>query len=266
MKFSIIVVSLNAGDRLLHTVESILCQTYRNYEIIVQDGVSGDGSIDKLPENDKITVVYETDHGIYDAMNRALKRALGEYVLFLNCGDYLKDQNVLTEVAKTIKEHPGKGIYYGDIYNRKEKTLISSNPQITPFACYRNLPCHQACFYARKLFASRAYNTDYKIRADYEHFLFCYFKEGVRPFYINKVLASYEGGGYSDSEEGKALSIVEHKEITQLYMTKKQIITYRIILFLTLAPLRRKITENPLLAAWYQRGKRLLYSKPRKLK
>ena len=86
--FSIIVVSLNAGEELLHTIDSILKQTEQGYEIIVKDGFSSDGSIEQLPSDDRIRLFQQKDKSIYDAMNQAVQYASGEYYLFMNCGDY----------------------------------------------------------------------------------------------------------------------------------------------------------------------------------
>ncbi|WP_304679261.1 glycosyltransferase, partial [uncultured Muribaculum sp.] len=81
-------VCLNAGDKLRRTVGSILAQSYPHYEIIVKDGMSTDGSVDKLPEDGRIRIVRQKDRGIYDAMNQATLLAEGDYLLYLNCGDY----------------------------------------------------------------------------------------------------------------------------------------------------------------------------------
>ena len=87
IKFSIIVVCLNAGEKLHKTLESVLRQSYTGFEILVKDGMSTDGSIEALPQEDAIRVVRQKDKSIYDAMNQAILLAEGDYLLFLNCGD-----------------------------------------------------------------------------------------------------------------------------------------------------------------------------------
>lgn len=79
IKFSIITVCLNAGNDLLETVESTLKQSYDEFEIIVKDGFSKDGSIEKLPQNKKVCVYQERDKNVYDAMNQAIAYATGDY-------------------------------------------------------------------------------------------------------------------------------------------------------------------------------------------
>ena len=173
MKFSIIVVCLNPGPKLNQTLDSILSQTYPSFEIIVKDGGSRDGSIETMREDRRIHLYQESDHSIYEAMNQAVSHVTGDYILFLNCGDLFYDNEVLTHTAQFMEQHPAKlqGIYYGDTYSAKTGTKISSPPRITGFVCYRNIPCHQSCFYAADLCRQKPYEPKYKIRADYEHFL-----------------------------------------------------------------------------------------------
>ena len=145
MKFSIIVVCLNPGTKLNQTLDSILAQTCPDFEVIVKDGGSRDGSIESMRTDGRIHLYQEPDHSIYEAMNQT-----GDYILFLNCGDLFYDKEVLAHTAQFMEQHPMKlqGIYYGDTYSAKTDTKISSPPRITGFVCYRNIPCHQSCFCA----------------------------------------------------------------------------------------------------------------------
>ena len=102
MKFSIITVCLNPGEKLGITLESVLGQTCEDAEIIVKDGCSRDGSVEKWqrehggdPGADRVRIFVEKDSGIYDAMNQAAAHAQGEFLLFLNCGDAFPDEGVL---------------------------------------------------------------------------------------------------------------------------------------------------------------------------
>ena len=87
--FSILVVCLNAGNKLKQTIESITAQDFNDYEIVVKDGGSTDGSLQKLAEDNRLRILQQRDTGIYDAMNQAAEAARGRYVYFLNCGDLL---------------------------------------------------------------------------------------------------------------------------------------------------------------------------------
>lgn len=92
ISFSIVVVCLNPGEKLLKTVQSVLNQKYGNYEIVVKDGGSTDGSLEQLPADSRIRVYTRPDSGIYDAMNQAMSYVTGQFVQFLNCGDLLHER------------------------------------------------------------------------------------------------------------------------------------------------------------------------------
>lgn len=266
-RFSMIVVCLNAGDKLNKTINSILQQTYQDYEIVVKDGYSKDGSIETLAKDERIRLYQEKDTGIYDAMNQAIEKAEGEYLLFLNCGDLFHDRTVLEQVDQCIqKDERERGskhalLYYGNTYMVQTDTVVASNPHMNAFACFRNVPCHQTCFYALSLMKRRAYLPEYKVRADYEHFLWSCFVGKARPTYMDVIVSDYEGGGFSETKENIKRSKAEHKKIVDQYMTRKQILKYRMILLLTLAPLRTKLAQSPKWSGWYNRVKSRLYRK-----
>lgn len=186
ISFSIVVVCLNPGEKLLKTVQSVLNQKYGNYEIVVKDGGSTDGSLEQLPADSRIRVYTRPDSGIYDAMNQAMSYVTGQFVQFLNCGDLLHDDMVLERLAAVIERKRGRGadgeglghkekerIFYGNQYHEAWGSVIYSAPEVNDFTCYRNVPCHQVCFYDVRLFAERGYDVKYRVRADYEHFLYC---------------------------------------------------------------------------------------------
>ena len=287
--FSIVVVSLNPGERLEKTLNSILSQTYQNYEVILKDGGSNDGSLSGLQEKgffynkNQIKIIEQKDKSIYDGMNQAVAYVKGRYVQFLNCGDSFYSDRVLEEVAdyivkqrkeriklniagdfaiEVIEEQPI--IYYGNQYNQLQETIVYSAPQINDFTCYRNVPCHQVCFYDYRLFEKRAYELKYKVRADYEHFLYSIYQEGAKGISMPIVVASYEGGGFSETRENRKHSAQEHKEITTKYLGKAKVFKYRMIMWLTLAPLRTAMAESPVLSGIYNGIKNGIYKLLRK--
>lgn len=323
--FKIIVVSFNAGENLIKTINSIKEQTFDSWEVIVKDGLSTDGSTDKLKDellidadtgiskDGKFHFVSEKDMGIYDAMNTALnilsfdmdsarkdrhdnkvdtdednkvaadgdavivtddKKATlkngnrsgeGAYVYFLNCGDYLKDKDTLKRVHDAIvdstPEASKKHIFYGDIYERITGQVVASNPKMDDFACYRNVPCHQACFYDINLMIAEHFDTTWHIRADYEHFLRCVYIDKAVTTYIPVTVADYEGGGYSESGNAKVVSEREHKQIVSRYLPKAKVLKYDLIMLITLAPLRTKIARSPKTAGIYNALKSLIYNR-----
>lgn len=301
MFFSIIVVCLNPGDRLEKTLESIEGQSFRDFEVIVKDGMSKDGSLDfarslaerwkqesekteSTKKNDQqtpdhlpsIRILEKRDQGIYDAMNQATAEAAGKYVYFLNCGDHFYSEDVLEKMADFIIEKENAdtpGIFYGNIFERLTGQQVISNPHIDAFGCYRNVPCHQACFYDRRLLLAHPFETKYLVRADYEQFLWCFFQRDAKRagkgsdlfqssaafHYIELMVVDYEGGGFSETKENRKISAREHKEITGKYIPGKQLLKFKLILWLTLAPLRTKMAENEKTAGVYNRIKKMLY-------
>jgi len=264
--FSIIIVCLNSGQRLYDTIDSILEQTYPNYEVIIKDGGSKDGSVKALAErytDARLHVYTKKDSGIYDAMNQAVALAKGTYFLFLNTGDSFYQANVLekitTEIKRLQKEGHQADIVYGNLYHKAQETVIYASPEINDFTCYRNVPCHQTCFYHRTMFDMRAYRPEYTVRADYEHFLWCFYERKAEILYVPVVVASYEGGGYSETQENRKRSARQHREIVVHYLGKKKADRYRLLLLLTLAPLRSAIAENRYLSGIYNRIKRIVY-------
>lgn len=270
MKFSVIVVCLNPGEKLKYTMDSILNQTYRNFEVIIKDGGSNDGSVEPWRQGmevDGVTVRFfqEKDTGIYDAMNQAVSRAQGEFVLFMNCGDAFYSREVLERTEAFTAAQGAAGaeldrlVLYGDIYNRKVGARIASAPNITGFTCYRNIPCHQSCIYSISLCREKPYDPQYRIRADYEHFLWCFYRAKARFVNMGLTVASYEGGGYSESKENIKRNKQEHQLITEMYMGKGELFRYRAVMVCTLAPLRSAMAESRVFSGVYHWVKGFIY-------
>ena len=268
--FSVIVVSYNAGEKLGSTISCILAQSCRDVEIIVKDGGSQDGSYEKLLEElggaesvrdgMRIRLYCEEDRGIYDAMNTAVGMAQGEYLYFLNCGDRLHGEDVLELVKEKIRAGSGvPAIWYGDVLEESSGQIVLANPDMNHFAMYRYLPCHQACFYHRELVAERGFDVNYRVRADYEHFLWCVIDKEVPACPLYLVIADYEGGGYSETKMGLKRSAEEHREITKRYFTNGERFLYRLYLIVTLQPLRKKLAQSPLTAGLYDKVKNTIY-------
>ncbi len=291
MKFSIITASYNPGEKIIQTMKSIQDQTFDDYEVIIKDGGSRDGSIEEMMnvprikaavEAGKVQVHVQEDKSVYDGMNQALSLCKGDYLLFLNCGDFFHDDQVLEHVAKWIKEDLSKQnvedkagqikvdqisrndiptIYYGNTFCSRTGAMVHSAPSITGFTCYRNIPCHQSCFYDRRLFEEKQYDTSLKVRADYDHFLWCFYVKKASFRYMDVIISDYEGGGISEVKENQKLDQEEHKLVTKRYMSAAELLKYKTIMLLTLAPLRRKLAEDSALSSLYHRLKNMIYGK-----
>ena len=171
MKLSIITVNLNDCNGLKKTIESVICQTFTDYEYIVIDGASTDGSVDVIKQYaNKITYwVSEPDTGIYNAMNKGILQAKGEYCLFLNSGDWLVENNILEKVFSITFD---EDIVYG--YDKHVgSSKVKCYPEKWNFRVFLDdtLP-HVASFIKRNLFYEVAfYNEENKAISDWEFFV-----------------------------------------------------------------------------------------------
>lgn len=257
MKLSVIIVTLNSGSALNDTVDSVLKQTSKDYEIIVKDGGSTDGSIEALKQRALgcVKIYEESDAGIYDAMNQATAYAKGEFVIFLNAGDTFYSDDVIEKfVAMDIKHE--NVIAYGDTYFELSKSMSKAPRRITGSVCYRNIPCHQAIIYSKDMLAKRGFDTSLKIRADYEHFMYSYYKTECEFLYLNFPVCSYEGGGFSENH--KKLDKKEYKICVRRHVPLMERFAYRAMLILTLHKLRGVLARNEKTAALYQKIKGII--------
>jgi len=200
-EISIITVCLNAEKELQLTLESVLNQRFRSYEIIVIDGGSTDNTQEVLSRyNDKIDyMVSEKDQGIYDAMNKGLKRSSGKYIIFLNAGDRFYDDEVLGVMLKDSPE--GKfDVIYGDVEIVDESIDKSWIQKAKPFT-FKSLVtygtgtlCHQA-FIVRKEIAPE-YNSALKYKAELQWY-FDILKDNrdVKTQRIKRPVVKYAIGG-----------------------------------------------------------------------
>lgn len=168
--FSIITVCFNERDKIRLTCESMVAQTFRDFEWIVIDGGSSDGTLEILRtfESSMATLVSEPDEGIYDAMNKGIKLATGRYLLFMNGGDFFAKNDVLEMVA----EAPDCDLISGDMVIPDEQRSNHRAPDRLSREYFKmtTLP-HQSSFILRNLFLEFGlYDSSYEISADLEFF------------------------------------------------------------------------------------------------
>lgn len=167
MKFSIITINFNNRRGLQRTIDSVISQDYRDYEWIVIDGGSNDGSREVIEHHQSLFRywVSEPDGGVYDAMNKGIRVSTGEYCLFLNSGDAFADAKVLSEVASINDKSE---IIAGHVTETTGK-MIAPPPSLHFRLLYHNNIPHQGEFIKRELFESLGlYSTDLRILSDYE--------------------------------------------------------------------------------------------------
>lgn len=201
-RLSIITVCLNNKEGLAKTLQSIFHQSFKDYEIILIDGGSTDGSVDLIRSyNEKIKYwISEKDNGVYHAMNKGIMKANGEYCLFLNSGDSLTNNEILQYV---FSKEPEADIIYGNLIRQKgaKKYRINRYPdKLTLYHFYAPVASlhHQASFIKRTLFDQYGlYREDLKIVADWEFFFRLIILNNCKTRHINKNISIFDSGGMS---------------------------------------------------------------------
>jgi glycosyltransferase involved in cell wall biosynthesis len=225
-KFSIITVNLNNAKGLLKTIESVVAQAYRDFEFIIIDGGSNDGSLEIIKQHKSSITnwVSETDNGIYNAMNKGIAKANGEYCLFLNSGDYLTDAYVLLKVSEYLNE---TDIVYGDIITKNlanKETYEASPDKLDVSHFMTSTLWHPAAFIQRKLFEKFGnYDESYKIAADYAFFVKTIVKYGVTTRHIATPIAVFDLNGLSNNPNYFELILKERKKIQLDFFNTKQL-------------------------------------------
>ncbi len=186
--FSVITVTKNNLPGLRKTYASILKQSWMDYEWIVQDGLSNDGTAEFIKEKG---ADYECtkDGGIYDAMNKAMARARGDYLIFMNAGDAFADNNVLEQIQDRLGENTYDFLYGDALEGEHYKTARRADKIGQGMITH-----HQAMIYARESIDGLKYNTDYLVAADYEFTLRALQKSDATA-HLNFPVCAYEPGG-----------------------------------------------------------------------
>jgi len=169
--FSIITVTLNNLSGLKDIYENLTNQKFSDYEWVVVDGGSSDGSFEYLSSisNSKVQWVSETDNGIYHAMNKGLLMAKGEYMNFMNAGDNFCSENTLKLVYKEIKKIGSPDLIYGHSFNREANGVLHLKPCRYSFFVNYGMPAsHQSMFYKSSIFERYKYDESLKIASDYK--------------------------------------------------------------------------------------------------
>ncbi len=206
---SVITINYNNATGLRKTLDSVCSQSLPGFEYIVIDGGSTDGSVDVIERYaDKITYsVSEKDKGIYNAMNKGIARATGEYILFINSGDFLLGTDAL---AKAVPHLTGEDIVYFDLHLRwPDKDYVWQLPDKLSFNHFvqSSLP-HPASFIRKSLFDKYGpYEEQYKICSDWKFFMDVICKHNATYKHVGEVISEFSMDGISsDSKQAENMS------------------------------------------------------------
>ncbi|HOI27959.1 MAG TPA: glycosyltransferase family 2 protein [Paludibacteraceae bacterium] len=204
MKLSIITINRNNLDGLRKTVESVLSQTWKEFEYIVIDGASTDGSAEYLAsQSEHFTYwVSELDNGIYNAMNKGILKAHGDYLFFLNSGDYLVNEYVLETVSPMLFDSDIiQGSEYRGSVSPEKLTRGYAHSDISFLEVYKGLFLHQASFFHRSLFDEYGlYDESYAVNGDTAFYLKTLGYGNASFKYIDVPVSVFVLGGISDVE------------------------------------------------------------------
>lgn len=216
--FSIITVVYNNVRDIEHTLKSVVSQTYKHVEYIVIDGLSTDGTLDVIEKyRPQVSVILsEKDNGIYDAMNKGLALATGDYVLFLNSGDELYSKETLANLAEVSE---GADIIYGETFliNEQREIIGERRHKVPAYFNWKSFRygmniCHQAIYIKRTI--AEPYDLQYKLCADIDWVIKAAKKSSIT-VNAHQHVARYLVGGMSKQRHRESLK--ERYDIFQKY-------------------------------------------------
>jgi glycosyltransferase involved in cell wall biosynthesis len=200
MRLSIITVNKDNDIGLERTCQSVICQTFNDFEWIVIDGASSDRSIGIIKNyaNKMAYWISEPDTGIYNAMNKGIRRAKGEYCLFLNSGDWLINLDSIKNAFDIINNQDNTDFYYGDCLV-SDNTIWKMPHELSIDNIYlQNAPNHQNTFIKRSLFYDHEfYDENYRTVSDSIFFFKEFYLYHSKFVYINTFISIYNIGGIS---------------------------------------------------------------------
>ncbi len=196
---SIIIPTFNSGETLDLALGSICNQTFKNVEVLIMDGLSTDNTL-KIAENyrDKIASLFifsEKDFGIYDAMNKGIEKAKGDWLYFLGSDDTLYENTTLEKIASVIALAE-VDLIYGNVYSTRFNGIYDGEFNCSKLAS-KNI-CHQAIFFNKTIFKKIGkFNLKYKSHADWDHNIRCFYSSKIKKKFIDNIVANYADDGFS---------------------------------------------------------------------
>lgn len=218
LKYSVITINYNNINGLIKTIQSVVNQSYKYFEFIVIDGGSNDKSLEIIMrfESQIKYWVSENDNGVYHAMNKGLAKATGDYCIFLNSGDFFKDQFVLSRIPDLILGD--EDLFYGLIAWEEKKQIWNPLENLRPFeiAFHSPIPHQGAFFRVDTLNQMGGYNENYRIISDWGVFVeFLLAEKKVKK--IGLIISTCENQGISASSK----SIILKERIKYLWRHSK---------------------------------------------
>ena len=225
MKISIVTATYNSAATLRSTLDSILAQTYQDYELLLQDGGSTDDTLAIVEEyaprfGDRLKLECNPDKGIYDGLNRGCQRATGDVIGTLNSDDFYSSDEVLATIARTYREHPDIEAVYADVHYVRPDDLTRtvryySSRKFRPWRIKMGyMPAHPT-FYVRRWCYEKYgyYDLDLKVASDFEFVMRLVYIHHIRTRYVHEDWVTMRTGGASTSGlQSYALILSDHRK------------------------------------------------------
>lgn len=224
MELTIITINRNNADGLDRTMKSVLSQTRKDFEYIVIDGYSSDRSIDVIHRyasqfGNRLMWVSEPDNGIYNAMNKGILMASGDYIQILNSGDCLNSEGVIEKMLVEVEKTNRPTIFYGNMIKcfpdgKKIVDKSFAGQEITLLGMYSGTVNHSPVFFCRSLFNKYGYyDESLKIVSDWKWFLQSIVLGGETPVYVDIDVTLFDMTGVSESIENRDILLTERKRV-----------------------------------------------------
>lgn len=196
-EISIIIPTFNSAKTLAVCLDSILKQSFTDFEVLIMDGLSTDNTLEIVKSYDDVRLIIssEKDNGIYDAMNKGITKAKGTWLYFMGSDDSLYESNTIEQFLN-IEGLEKIEIVYGNVYSKRFNG--SYDGLFTYSKLINKNICHQSLFFRKSIFAKIGkFNLKYKSHADWDHNIRWFFSSNVPKIYTDQIIANYADGGYS---------------------------------------------------------------------
>lgn len=234
MRLSIITINRNNAAGLEKTMASVASQSFKDLEYIVIDGASTDGSVEVVkkiaPEFDHLKWISEPDSGIYNAMNKGIRMATGDYIQILNSGDCLAGNDVAERMLSELEKAGNPSIFYGNMVKcfpdgRKLVDKSFAGQEITMLGMYTGTLNHNPAYIRRNLFEKYGYyDEDLKIVSDWKWYLQASIIGGEKPQYVDMDVTLFDMTGISETH--KELDKEERNKVLEQLFPKTILADY----------------------------------------
>lgn len=242
---SIITVVKNGGIGFDRTLDSIMGQKNKSFQWLIKDGGSTDGTLEKALalKDERVLVMQGKDSGIYDAMNQAAGNISGQYVHFLNAGDFYASKNSIHQFSEAVKRGGFPPMVICFVKKQFSKTVVACPARPNRYYLYRRCFCHQAVFFHESLIPRvGCYDTSLRLKADHDLILKCLNRNHM-PFVVPEDWVCYDGNGLTDNPKNFLQLDKETKVVHRRHFTVVERILFGAIQESTLWRIRRKLTK-----------------------